>query len=241
MEQSNEWLFPIRMENANKIEQVDNIVECFAQFKRPCGQGAWEHLLRQRLIDAYNEHDRNLLRQWWNEGWQYTPKLAYAPQKPIPVMRIGHGPLGDTLETVYPTLRSFCSEQGCHKETAIRAAEGKKDLFSPHWSIRLARETISAKAKLTLEPKELRWTLFAPDNTILGQYRTQADCVAQTDLTRGKIDAAHKRHMNRLSDGRWIWCDNWGIMPISPDDEPLGMNWRETYAPENRVEGKFDF
>lgn len=221
---NSKWLFPIRMENSKGIEWVENIVAALGKFKAPITQATWEHCLRRGVISAATKEQQQLLWSWWTVGWQETPTLP-ASWGPNPVMRITHQALGKTLEMIYPTIHKALEALKCVRETLYDTAQGlcRNSMFDGE--VRLMKQV--AEKELPYPP----WTLFAADNTIEGYFQNKCELAAYVGLHYSDIAKAHYNAWNRLSDGRWFWYEQWGIFPISPDDEVLGRNWREKYSP----------
>ena len=229
MEKNNKWLFPIRMAGKNFIETKENIVETLATFKRSIDEIGWNRLLAQGRVAAESPRDQELLRKWWAEGWKETPQLAAKKGIPNPVLRLRETMGGWDLDLVYPNLSSAAEGEGkTLQDIEVLSAGVQTKLSSPYKYVLMRQHSYA-----TLQAREeaqLPWTLFAADNTILGHYRTQKDLANALGVHRRIIDLAHTRNWNRLNDGRWVWYEEWGIMPISPDDEPLGVYWRTKYA-----------
>ena len=225
MEQ-NKWLFPIRMEGKYFIETKDNIVEALATFNRAVDEIGWNKLLAQGRVAAKSPEDQVLLRQWWTEGWKETPQLPAQYSTANPVMRLRETMDGWNLDLVYPNLSSAAEGEGrTPQEIEILSSGVETKLSSPYKYVLMRQHNFAAlKAR---EEMQYPWTLFAADNTIQGQYRTKQELADALGVHRRIIDLAHTRSWNKLPSGQWVWYEEWGIMPISPDDEPLGVNWRE--------------
>ena len=220
MENNNKWMFPIRMENSKQIETVDNIIEALAKFKAPITLATWTTVLRRGALRAQDPTHQPLLEKWWTEGWQYTPTLEHKQGVGTPILRIGEQVLGDTLEMVYPNLQTAAKELGLEPYRVKDIAQGvsPNTLFAGrlHLLRRLAEK----------ELPQPQWTIFAADNTIQRQYFTLEEMSLGERISKRTLERAHQLNWNRLRDGRWIWYDGWGFIPISPDDEPLEPNWR---------------
>jgi len=219
------WLFPVRMENSKSIEWVEDIVEAFSKFKAPITQATWEHCLRRGVVGAGTPEHNKLLREWWNTGWQEMPILP-AKWGGTPVMKITQQVLGQTLELIYPTIEKTCEALGCGFRAFRDIAQGIHPNRYFDGEVRPLRQ-IAAK-ELPYPP----WTLFAADDTIIGYFQTKQEMADYLGIHHKIIDVAHNNNWNKLASGKWFWCERWGFMPISPDDEPLGSNWREKYSPD---------
>ena len=219
------WTFPIRMESKRDITIVPNIAECISRFKKPVDQLAWEHLLRTKRIAAKLPEDQPKLDRWWAEGWQNITPLPQQHSAPIPVLRLRNTMTGWDMDLVYPNLRSAAEgEQIAYKSFMHLTSE----LLKPHSERKfiLLRQHNNSNI-LLLEDNFYKWTLFAADNTVLGHYPSKRELASAMRTSIRSLDTAHTNHWNRLPDGKWFWSMDWGFVPISPDDEPIGRNWRD--------------
>ena len=220
----NKWLFPIRMENSKQIEWVDNIVVAIGKFKAPITQATWDNCLRRGVLRADTPEQTQLLRDWWTIGWKEIPTLpqSYGPN---PTMQIANGTLGQTLETIYPTMTQAAEHLQCSTKTLKDIAQGICRNYLFDGEVRLMKQF--AEKELPYPP----WTLFAADNTIEGYFPNRFEMANYLGIHYKVIDKAHYNKWNRLKDGRWFWYERWGFFPISPQDEILTGNWREKYSP----------
>ena len=140
-------------------------------------------------------------------------------------MKITYQTLGQTLETIYPTIEKACVALGCHGDALKQIIQGTHPNRYFDGELRPLRE-IAAK-ELPYPP----WTLFAADNTIEASFQTKQEMAEYLGVHYKVIDWAHTRNWNQLESGRWFWYDQWGFFPISPQDEVLGQNWREKHSP----------
>lgn len=224
------WLFAVRMDGKHQIEWVENIVECFAAFRRPIDAIAWDKLLNSGAISASTPEQNNMLRQWWKEGWKNTPIAAKKPGVNVPVLRLRETMSGWEPDILYPSLGSAAKDNNTTVENLGILNNGVRTKLTSPYKFIFYRETQRGDIEARKE-KELPWTLFGADNIIQGHYRTKKELAAAVGATDKILDLVHKDHWNKLPDGRWIWHDEWDIMPISPNDEPLGVHWRETQKP----------
>ena len=220
----NEWYFPIRMENSKGIFWVKNIVEALSNFKKPITQIAWDNCLRRGMLDADTPSETHKLRQWWTEGWKHTPPLE-ASCGAIPIMQVAEQPLGKTLEVVYPNLYSAAANFIQDKRTL------RKFLQKQTTKQYLGVELIPLRTLEAAEPEILPWTLFAADNTIEKHFASRTALAEYLHIRPKELNWLHAHCWNELANGRWFWHDQWGLIPISPKDEPLDCAWRETRLP----------
>lgn len=229
------WLFPIRMENTKEIKWVANIVECLGKFKKPIERTTWEHLLRQKTIRAQTPEEQQLLEQWWDKGWAETPQLPTITHWGNPILRIGLTGMGETLEVVYPTLTSAGANMKLDKRRILGLCTGKFPNPDPTMRLMMLRKSSDVRAVVKGE-KQKPWTLFAANNTILGFFDTKQQMADFLGISPRSIDWAHQKHWNQLEDGKWVWLNQWGLVPISPADKALECDWRTRYAPEKQGE-----
>lgn len=235
-----EWLFPVRVAAKDRIQWYPNLTEAFAVMKRPLDYVGWQNLLRQKRICAYDQTDTEKLEAWWDIGWQQTPQLAPKRSRHAnPILRIAASPLGETLELVYPSITIAREELNSQDYLIQKACSGMPVKLPFAGRLHSMRE-IATVALQELQENLLPWTLFAADNTILGHFRTREELAKATPYSWQQINRRHLNYYNELEDGTWVWYNQWDVMPISPRDEPLGMDWRTKYAPKTMPEGKID-
>ena len=231
-EWQNEWLFPVRMENGHNIEWKPNIVEVLAAFKKPVDQLSWDKLLRRGALSAGTPEDQAKLERWWIEGWKETPTLPPKRSASIPVLYLEEKWDGQHLALVYPSLTIAAEALGTYKRHIILSDTHNLTRETPNkLPVRLMRRH-GLQNVYAREDIEWRWTIFAADNTIIGHFRTKQEAANFLGVTAYDLDRAHKYKWNEIDHGIWVWNEEWGLMPISPQDEPLGKNWREKYAPK---------
>lgn len=222
----NKWFFPIRMENKTSIKWKANIVECFGSFRKPIDELSWAQLLRRGQIAAETPEEQKKLEQWWTIGWQEMPQLPLIKGLSNPVMRIRETMNGRNLDLVYPSLRSAERGEGMCKEHIEVLSLGVWTKITSDYQFALMRTHNRSKFMLRQE-NQLPWILFAPDNTILGEFRTKEELIAASGFTEYKVLDTQNNNWNELPNGKWFWNTKWDLMPITPHDEPLGKNWRE--------------
>lgn len=230
--EKNKWMFPVRIEGSTGIVWKDNIVEALGRMKKPIDETTWYKLLDKGIIAAETPEQQELLRQWWQYGWQETPQLPHKNSTSIPVLQIQESALGPTLHTVFGNSAMAAKELKVDRDVVLRISDGKPRANFNNFAYKLLRHHNKGSIVNAQERKQL-WTHFAANNIILGSYPTKQAMANAIGVTGHIIDVAHKKNWNELPDGTWVWCDDWGIMPISPQDEPLGMKWRQKYASPN--------
>lgn len=239
---NSEWLFPVRVEAKDRIQWYPNLTEAFAVMKKPLDRVAWENLLRQKRICAYDDADNTKLAAWWDIGWQQTPQLE--PKQSAhgnPILHIGVTPLGETLDLIYPNITTACANIGYSYGTLYRLCAGLRTSAKITGRLHSMRKINAMRLENAIAAAEHKpWTLFAPDNTILGHFRTREELAAATPYSWQQVNRAHLNNYNELPNGTWVWYERWDIMPISPQDEPLGLNWRTKYAPKTTVQSEID-
>ena len=223
------WLFPIRMESKNGIVRKENIVECFGAFKKPVDQLSWDKLLRAGSIAAEDPSNQPLLEQWWTIGWKETPQLPAMKTKPIPTLKLRETMDGWEPDIMYANLKMAAKYENTRRDVIETLAAGVWTKLKSDARYILYRDFSHAaiKARQNEAPP---WTHFAADNRILGHYHSGVELAKDLNIRYVDVYIAHKENWNELSDGTWIWYENWGIMPISPQDELLGFDWREKYG-----------
>ena len=240
---NSQWLFPIRVAAKDRIQWYSNIVEMAAALQKPLYYDGWQSLLRQNRIQAYDDTDNRLLAQWWEEGWQHTPRLAAEDRsRRNPIFHIGDGPLGETLEVIYPSIDHAAAATNLTETTIRKSCIGAPTRVAVEGRFWCGYDLSTSQVEHWKYDKRA-WTLFAPDNTILGHYHNREELAQDTPYSWQYVWRQHLNNYNELENGMWVWNDNWGIMPISPKDEPLGLDWRTKYARKDDPQstGDLDF
>ena len=226
------WLFPIRMENSARIEWKENIVEAISAFKAPITEATWISCVRRKLIAAETPEEQQRLEQWWSTGWRETPTLPNAATKPIPIMAVRQNALGETLEAIYPTNNIALKALGCHKKQLARMCNGEELPMNKGIKLIPMREKNVTVLGLV---EGYKWTLFAPDNTVIAQSKTLKNIAEYLQLTYRQTHYAYTRHNGIFSSGMWMWNDEHGLTPIAPDGNFLPEDWRESLVTPNTI------
>lgn len=219
------------MENNSNIVWAKNIVEVFARMKKPIEESTWRNLLRQGILRAGNAEDQEKLEAWWDTGWKETPTLPNKAGVAKPIMKVRQSALGDTLAAVYPRAALLAAE-GIAESRVSAMCNGRR-YPEYDWYIIPLREITDGRY-VGSRFSSLPWTLFAADHTIIGQYATQKEMCWNNGISIEDAYRAHKYNFNELADGRWFWMDDWGLLPITPQDEFLDFDWRTKNLSKNR-------
>lgn len=218
---NSKWLFPVRMESSVDVRWTANIVEALGRFKTPVTQTIWDTCLRRNSIAAATPEENLLLRQWWSKGWREIPILSFERDKGTPILQIETKALGDTLELIYPNILSF--QRQCNKAPRyLYNILNNIITDNVHWYKPLRKIQNTA-----LEEKDSnKWTLFTPDNIIAGRFRTKLDIAAFLGCTRKEVDVTIASPQHQFFGGYWLWKDDWGFNPITPQGIELPSSWR---------------
>lgn len=227
----NPWLFPVRMENSSRIEWKENIVEALACFKAPITESTWLHCLRRKLIAAETPEEQKKLEEWWSIGWKETPQLPNGETKPNPIMRVRQNALGETLEKIYPSNTIARQDLKCNKKQLAQLCEGIEMAFARGIQLRPMRKK---ETNYMGAVDDFKWTLFAPDNTILMRAKTLKEIAAKMNISYSSAHYACKARNGVLASGNWFWNDEHGLVPTAPNGEVLPDDWREKNLPKNR-------
>lgn len=217
----NRWLFPVRMENSREIRWVANIVEAFGKFNAPITQSQWTTCLRRKSISAATDEENILLRQWWTKGWQEMDRLPLEKDKGTPVLQLATEVLGDTLEVIYPTLAIMGK---CLKQNRRQTYETIMGTISDgiHWYKPLRQIHYTSLE----ERDQNKWTVFTPNNLIAGRFRTKLEIADFLGCTRKQVDVTIATPQHQFFGGYWLWKDDWGFNPITPQGIELPPSWQ---------------
>ena len=234
---NSKWLFPIRMENQSFIEWVPNIVEALGRFKRTIDEIGWNRLIAKGKIAAEGA-DNDLLRRWWLEGWKDTPCIAAARGMiGNPILRTRLTPLGEELYLIYPTMQKACADLRCGELVVTALCNKEKVVHNPIDGNLYAMKEIVSQHYENYNPDRKPWTLFDGNNKIVGFFTNRLEMANYLHLPLVELERAHTDRYNYIGNGYWMWYEKWGFMPISPNDEPLGRNWRTKCMPTENLGG----
>lgn len=224
---NSKWLFPVRMENSSNIRWVSNIVEAFGKFNKPITRATWEHCLRTGLVAAETPEETQLLWQWWDKGWQETPILARESDKGTPILQFAAGALGDTLELIYPTLKLLQQILNMRR-TQFHRVITNRETDNIHWYKLLRVADLGEE----IDSDRTKWTVFTPDNTIAGRFRTKLEIADFLGCSRKQVDVTIATADHQFFGGYWLWKDEWGFNPITPKGIQLPASWRTDCLPK---------
>lgn len=237
---NSKWLFPVHIAAKNGTGWEENIILALGKLRRPIDEIAWNKLLAADIIAAEGP-EKELLQRWWTGGWKETPQIEGSAAKSTPILRTKYTGLGEELDIVYPNITIAAKELKCHTEIIYQYCSIPEQCVLPFDGKLYAAKSLNSLRTESRKEKRRPWTLFDANNTIVGHFANCSELAASIGTNRHQIEIAHRDRYNYIGGGLWVWYEEWGLMPISPNDEPLGKNWRTKCAPKNAVEGKIDF
>ena len=221
--QKYDWNFPVRVETSKGIVWYNNLTEVLTTLKSPLDELAWNRLTSTGLIAAKGDNN-HLLANWWKEGWEDFSLFPQPCTRGKPVLQIKTTKFGKQLDKVFGSLRMMQREYHLRNDQVYDLLRRKRFLED--------YEFVPLYKNSYTEDDYYPWTLFSADNKIIGQYKTKTEMTRRTGYSIAQINYVHEMYFNEFDNGEWVWHDEWGLLPISPRDEVLPVDWRESCKPD---------